>query len=153
MKKGAKIFVWVLILLTIGLIIYILVTSKKKQGSMPVIPDPLITPNPGTTDADNAGINTSIPPVTVGNATFSLNDEVYAGENTLNAYKTCSPSSSNIASTFNKGALIGKYLRKEGNCIVVSINTYYTYWFLGFHNILTGSNDRYLLFNANIYKK
>lgn len=153
MPKGAKIFVWILILVVVALIIYIIVTAKKEKPiptpSAPNASNPTISDN---TDASNAGINTSNPPVKVETTQFNLNDNVYAGENTLNAYKSCSPSASNISFTFNNGDLIGTFLRREGNCIVVSGTTGYTYWLFGSHFVPTGSADYYIPFNANIYK-
>lgn len=151
MSKGAKIFVWILIAMVIILAIYI-VASRKPATKPPVD----ITNNgviDGGTSDGNSGVDITQPPVKVEDTQFVLNDKIYAGENVLNAYKSCAPSGTNIGATFNKGELVGTFLRSEGSCIVVQVEVGYTYWFFGQRFVPLSSENYYLLFNANIYKK
>lgn len=151
MTKNQKIFFWVLIIAIAILILYIIATAKKEKPQPK--PQPTDVNNPGpvvdNSDAGQAGINTSAPPAKVDTTQFVLNDKIYAGENTLNVYKACAPSTTNIAFTFNKGDYIGDFVKREGNCIVVR-GPYGLTVFGKFFQ--TGTKDYYILFNANIYK-
>lgn len=156
MSKGAKTFIYVLLAIIAGLIIYVLVGVKKQVGGPPPAEKKKQDSNntnttTDKTDAGKAGIDTTTtPPTTVNDANIGLDKQVYAGEDILNVYKSCSPSASNIYATFNKGDLIGNFIAKEGNCIKVAIPTYLTAFLIG---AWESSADGYIPFNAKIYYK
>lgn len=151
MEKNKKIFMWVLFAVIAILIIYIIVTAKKQVGPPEKKRDPNALGTQSYNDATQAGIDTSVPPIPVTSGDLKLGDKLYSGEDILNAYKTCAPSTTNIANTFKKGEFIGTYVRTEGNCIVVSIDTHYTFVF-GI-SISIGSTDNFLIYTAKVYKK
>jgi len=155
MSKGAKILVYILLAAIGALIVYIIVTGKQQKGGTPPAQKPKTPDNSNTntdnTDAGNAGIDTTQQGQQVNTATIPLDTNVYAAENILNVYTSCSVSQSNIYQTFNKGDLIGKFIAKESNCTRVAIPTYYTAYFIG--SWQTGTADGYIPFNAKIYFK
>ncbi len=153
MSKGQKIFMYVLLAIVVGLLIWIGIVMKKGAGSPPPKNNPN-APNAGTgntnindTDASKAGVDTSKAPATIEKSTFNLGDKIYAGSNILNAYTSCDFQNNTIWSTYSTGDFIGDYLRKSGQCIVVAAPQ------VAFGFFPAGTKEVYLLFNASIYVK
>ncbi|MCC6721749.1 MAG: hypothetical protein IT243_06060 [Bacteroidia bacterium] len=156
MSKNKKSLFIIAILLFIVILVFI--KSKKQVGGTkqsedkPKVAGEII--NYDTSDASKAGVDISVAPSTIENSTFKIGDEIYAGQNILNAYTSCDFASNGIYHTFNKGDFIGTYLRNSGQCIVVDTPVY-----IRVNLIFTtisqkiGTKEVYLFRTANIYSK
>lgn len=151
MSNKQKFWTWVFVIIAVVIVLIVLFgkkqagSSSNTGGSTSASANKAPAPS-GQTAADKSGVDTTKPPMTIQGSTFAFGDKIYAGEDTLNAYESCPPTTQNIYATFNKGDYIGTYVATDNNCIGVTTKVY----LLGF--LPAYSKDVYLFDKAKVYK-
>lgn len=138
---------WVLLLILV-IIIYLVYNYYKKTKSNQITAESnnvftqvknfVTSKNETTTKGNDVVADTNNYNVN----TFSINDKIYAGELT-NTYKSPSISQNTLSKTYNKGDLIGTYIKNDGKFIQVLAN-----------EGSLGINARFIqILNNKVYKK